>query len=152
MEEEKAILRTDVDDFLELVKNKGRISLPDAAKELNTPLATVEAWTDFLVEEKIVGIEYKFTTPYVFIEEHKESKLEMFDMGFDTKEEFYQKARKREIKDNHIRLLWLKYVNANKEAMRKVFFDKGVERGASKDKLLLLWQKYYDYLISEEGV
>lgn len=152
MKEETAILKTDVDDFLELVKRLGKVSLQDAAKELNTPIATVQAWTDFLVEEKILGIEYKFTTPYVFVEEHKDTKHDMLDMGFDTKEEFYEKARKRGIKDNHIRLLWVKYLSANKEAMKKVFYDKGQARGIGKEKLPILWQKYYDFLMSEQGI
>lgn len=149
MLEEKNILRTDVDDFLELVKQKKKISLPDAAKELNTPLITVQAWADFLVEEKIIGIEYKFTTPYVFVEEHQESQFEMANLGFDSKEQFYEKAQKRGIKENHIRILWLKYVNANKESMKRVFLDKGAAKGISKEKLPLLWQKYYEYLTSE---
>lgn len=152
MKEETAILKTDVDDFLELVKRLGKVSLQDAAKELNTPITTVQAWTDFLVEEKILGIEYKFTTPYVFVEEHKDTKHDMLDMGFDTKEEFYEKARKRGIKDNHIRLLWVKYLSANKEAMKKVFYDKGQARGIGKEKLPILWQKYYDFLMSEQGI
>ena len=151
MQEEKNVLRTDVDDFLELITQKGRISLPDAAKELNTPLQTVQAWADFLVEEKIIGIEYKFTTPYVFVEEHKNSKFEMSAIGFDSKEDFYKKARKKNIKENHIRLLWLKYINANKETMKQVFVEKAMGKGMHKEKAEFLWQRYYDYLMSEEG-
>lgn len=152
MTEELTILKTDVDDFLELVKRLGRVSLQDAAKELKTPIVTVQAWTDFLVEENILGIEYRFTTPYVFVEEHKDTRHDLLDMGFDTKEEFYEKARKRGIKDNHIRLLWVKYLSANKEAMKKVFHDKGLAKGFSKEKLPALWQKYYDFLMSDEEV
>ena len=150
VEEEKAILKTDVDDFLELVKRKGRISLPDAAKDLNVPLATVTAWTDFLVEEKIVGIEYKFTTPFVFIQQEAEKTMGIAGLGFDTKEQFYEKARKRGIAESQIRLLWLKYLNVNKEAMKKVFFDKAREKGMPQGKAALLWQKYYSYLQEEE--
>ncbi len=150
VEEEKAILKTDVDDFLELVKRKGRISLPDAAKDLNVPLATVTAWTDFLVEEKIIGIEYKFTTPFVFLQQEGDKTMGMAGLGFDTKEQFYEKARKRGIAESQIRLLWLKYLNVNKEAMKKVFFDKAREKGMPQGKAALLWQKYYSYLQEEE--
>ena len=152
MQKEKNVLRTDVDDFLELVKEKKSISLIDAAKELNTPLETVQAWADFLVEEKIIGIEYKFTTPYVFIEDHKESQFSMSKLGFDTKEHFYEKARKRNIQENHIRILWVKYLNANKESMKQVFVEKGQAKGIPKEKLPILWQKYYEYLTSEVAV
>ncbi len=146
MTDEKDSLRTDVDDFLEVLRKKGRMSLIDLSKELNIPIATVQAWTDFLVEERIVGIEYKFTTPYVYIEEENEKKLDMTYIGFDTKEVFYEKARKRGIKDNQIRLLWLKYLNANKETMKKVFTDKAREKGLPSSKVSLLWRKYFNIL------
>ena len=150
VEEVSDILKTDVDDFLVLVKKKGRISLPDAAKELNVPIVTVTAWTDFLVEEKIVGIEYKFTTPFVFMQQEEQKAAGMGTLGFDTKEQFYEKARKRGIAESQIRLLWLKYLNVNKDSMKKVFFDKAREKSMPAGKAELLWRKYYSYLQEEE--
>lgn len=147
---EQEVLRTDVDDFLELVKKNKKMSLIDAAKEMKVPLQTVQAWTDFLVEEGIVGIEYKFTTPYVFMVEEKKTAGVFGYIGFDTKEVFYEKARKRGIKEAQIRLLWLKYLNANEDSMKKVFEDKCRERGLPKNKVDLLWKKYDTYLKSEE--
>lgn len=147
---EQEVLRTEVDDFLELIKKNKKMSLIDAAKEMKVPLQTVQAWTDFLVEESIVGIEYKFTTPYVFMIEEKKTAGAFGYMGFDTKEVFYEKARKRGIKEAQIRLLWLKYLAANEESMKKVFEDKCRERGLPKNKVDLLWKKYDIYLKSEE--
>lgn len=147
---EQEVLRTEVDDFLELIKKNKKMSLIDAAKEMKVPLQTVQAWTDFLVEEGIVGIEYKFTTPYVFMVEEKTSAGAFGYMGFDTKEVFYEKARKRGIKDAQIRLLWLKYLTANEDSMKKIFEDKCRERGLPKHKVDLLWKKYATYLKSEE--
>ncbi|PIN80315.1 hypothetical protein COV16_01035 [Candidatus Woesearchaeota archaeon CG10_big_fil_rev_8_21_14_0_10_34_8] len=144
------ILRTEVDTFLELIKRNKKISLQDAAKEMKVPILTIQAWTDFLVEEGIVGIEYKFTTPYVFVQEEKRMKGGIGYLGFDTKEVFYEKARKRGINEDQIKLLWLKYLNANEESMKKVFEDKCRERGLPKNKVDLLWRKYYVYLKSEE--
>ncbi len=147
---ERDVLRTEVDDFLELIKKYRKVSLPDVAKEMKVPQQTIQAWTDFLVEEGIVGIEYKFTTPYVYIEEEKKGKSGIGYLGFDTKEVFYDKARKRSIADAQIRLLWLKYLTANEDSMRKVFEDKCRERGLAKEKIELLWKKYHSYLKSEE--
>ncbi len=147
---EQEELRTDVDTFLELVKKYKKVSLLDAAKELNVPLQTVQLWTDFLVEEGIVGIEYKFTTPYVFIQEEKTGKAGFGFIGFDTKEVFYDKARKKGIKEQQIRMLWLKYLNANEASMKKVFEDKCRERRLPSYKVVELWKKYHTYLKSEE--
>lgn len=144
-------LRTDVDTFLDMVKKNKKISLVDAAKEMSVPIQTIQLWTDFLVEEGIVGIEYKFTTPYVFMQEEKQTKGSFGYMGFDTKEVFYEKAKKKGIKENQIRMLWLKYLNANEETMKKVFEDKSRERGLPANKVPTLWKKYYGYLKSEAG-
>ena len=143
-------LRTDVDDFLDLLKAKGKMTLADCAKELNVPISTIQAWTDFLVEERIIGIEYKFTTPFVYLEEQKEKTFDVSYIGFDTKEIFYEKAKKKGIKENQIRLLWLKYLNTNKETMKKVFFEKAREKGVPSAKTTLLWNKYYNVLQGED--
>lgn len=149
--EEREELKTEVDAFLELVKKNKKLSLIEAAKEMRVPVQTVQLWTDFLVEEGIVGIEYKFTTPYVFMQEEKKGKAGFGFIGFDTKEVFYEKAKKKGINEKQIRLLWLKYLNANEESMKKVFEDKARERGIPANKVVLLWKKYLIYLKSEEG-
>ncbi len=144
-------LRTDVDAFLDLLKKNRKMALADAAKQMNLPIQTIQLWTDFLVEEGIVGIEYKFTTPYVFMQEEKETKGGFGFIGFDTKEVFYEKAHKKGIKDAQIRMLWLKYLAANEETMKKVFEDKARERGIGANKVPLLWKKYYTSLRTEAG-
>jgi len=58
----------DVDAFLDLVRKKGTIGLPEVAKKLNVPLKTVEAIANQLVKEGFLGIQYKFTTAYVYME------------------------------------------------------------------------------------
>ena len=64
-------LRTSADDLLELIRRRGKLSVDDAAKTLKLPVGSVQSIIDFLVEEKMVGIEYKFTTPYVYLNEQK---------------------------------------------------------------------------------
>jgi len=147
--EQQEELKTEVDAFLELVKKYRKMSLIDAAKEMNVPVQTIQLWADFLVEEGILGIEYKFTTPYVFILEEKKGKGGLGFIGFDTKEVFYDKAKKKGIKEQQSRILWLKYLNANEDSMKKVFEDKARERGIPSQKVPTLWKKYYAYLKSE---
>ena len=141
------MLRTDVDNFLELVKSKGRVSLAIVAKELKISLATVQAWTDFLVEEKVLGIEYKFTTPYVFMNVDNKDEINFKNyVHFDTREEFYKKATQRGLDHIQIKLLWLKYLNHNKRAMQNLFYEKANERGIPKEKIEDLWKKYFNYI------
>jgi hypothetical protein len=141
------MLRTDVDEFLDLVKRKQKISLVDAAKELHMNMQTIQAWADFLVEEKILGIEYKFTTPYVYmnIEQNEKQELKNY-IEFDTKEEFYEKAMNRGLNAGQVKLLWLKYINLNRSAMQRVFYEKAKGRGITVAKIDELWKRYMEYL------
>ncbi len=145
------MLRTDVDEFLDVVKRKGKVSLNDAAKELKIPLQTVQSWADFLVEEKILGMEYKFTTPYVFMNVEPDDKLEFKDyIHFDTREQFYDKAQNKGLNAGQIKLLWLKYLNYNKSAMKSLFYEKARSRGLDKEHIEKLWMKYFEF-IQREG-
>ncbi|MBN2422471.1 hypothetical protein JXB41_04550 [Candidatus Woesearchaeota archaeon] len=64
-------VKTEVDELIELLKKKEKVSLSDMAKELNISKTLLQKWVDFLVEEKIIGIEYKFTTPYIYLTKEK---------------------------------------------------------------------------------
>jgi|SRR3989344_6305528 len=58
-------ITTAVDSLVKLVNDKGRISVDDASKELGIPGNILNEWAAFLDQEKIIHIEYKFTTPYL---------------------------------------------------------------------------------------
>lgn len=58
-------ITTAVDSLVKLVNQKGIISLEDASKELGLPQNIINEWASFLDQEKIIHIEYKFTTPYL---------------------------------------------------------------------------------------
>lgn len=136
------ILRTDVDDFINLVKDKEKIDLGTAAKLLHVDERTIEAWADFLVEERILGIEYKFTTPYVFINSEKH-KTASDNFDFETKEEFFIKAKQKNIPDYQAKILWLKYLTVNERKIKAAFFGRCKSRGISNEKTEDLWKKYY---------
>ena len=146
MPAQEEVLTTDIDGFLELVKDKKRITLTDVAKLLNIPILTIQAWTDFLVEEKILGIEYKFTTPYIFIIEDKPKDAGMQGIGFESKDDFFKKAREKGIREGHINLLWAKYLVTNKELIKQKFFEKAEVKGVARERIEVLWEKYYALL------
>ena len=143
------LITTEVDTFLELIKAEGKITLQGAAQRLHVSLETIQAWTDFLVEEKIVGIEYKFTTPYVFIEKEQAQKMALNYLNFDTKEAFYDKAQRRGLTPTQIRHVWLKYLETYQEGIKEAFYTKARERTLSEEKCQELWKRYYEYLFKE---
>ena len=145
-----SIIRTVADELFELVKKNGKISVEDAAKILKIPLATLQSLVDFLVEEKVFGIEYKFTTPYVYLykENLKEAKgkEKSFAKELVTKEHFYQMAKEKNIPYEHIEGLWRKYLQQNITNIREEFLRKVKEKNIPEEKTEELWKKYLSYL------
>lgn len=144
------VLRTIADEFLELVKKSNRISVEEAAKKLKMPLPTMQELVDFLVEEKVFGIEYKFTTPYIYLykEGIKEAKGKerSFTQELITKEQFYEKAKGKKVPYEHIEGLWRKYLQQNLARMREEFLRKAREKKVAEEKIEELWKKYLVYL------
>ncbi|MBS3153547.1 hypothetical protein J4426_03220 [Candidatus Woesearchaeota archaeon] len=60
-----ANITTAVDSLVSLVNSKKRISMEEAAQILGLPESILNEWASFLGEEKILGIEYQLTTPFL---------------------------------------------------------------------------------------
>ena len=147
------VLTTSADELYNLVMSRKKISVEDASKILKLPMNIVQSLVDFLVEEKIFGIEYKFTTPYVYISQAKGKKVHprisptpMQEEKPITKEEFYQKAGNWNIPAGKIDQLWKKYVNENINYIKEVFYKKAESRDIKNEKIGMLWQKYLSRL------
>ena len=75
-----ANITTAVDSLVKLVNEKGRISLDDASKELGIPGNILNEWASFLDQEKIIHVEYNFTTPYLTSKERNDIKKNLGPM------------------------------------------------------------------------
>ncbi|MFA6328112.1 MAG: hypothetical protein WCY41_01565 [Candidatus Micrarchaeia archaeon] len=89
------LISTGVDGLIRLVKERGRVEIGAAAKELKIPARTAEDWAHVLEEEGIITVEYKLTkvylvwrTPAVKEVEQKREKLE--ERATDTRGEIEQ--------------------------------------------------------------
>lgn len=54
-------IETGVDKLVELINQEKKVSIDDAAKKLGISVVVIREWADFLEEEKIISIEYKFS-------------------------------------------------------------------------------------------
>ncbi|MBU2633844.1 MAG: hypothetical protein KJ674_01215 [Nanoarchaeota archaeon] len=93
-------IKTAVDLLIELLKKKKKITLDEASKELGIPANIINEWATFLEEEKILKIEYRFTTPYLIFNEDvnnktKKSNLDMIERKLSTMLAF---VKRQEIK------------------------------------------------------
>lgn len=147
---EDNMLRTLADDLLDLVKKSKRISVEEAAKKLKVSIASVQALVDFLVEEKIFGIEYTFTTPYIY--PYKEGIKNAKGRGKSvtkelmTKEQFYEMSKQKNAPPEHIAGMWRQYLQQNLPQMKEEFFEKAREKKVPEEKIGELWKKYVSYL------
>ena len=144
------ILRTVADELLELVKKNKKISVEDAAKKLKITFDVMQSLVDFLVEEKVFGIEYKFTTPYIYI--YKDEVKESTGMGRNlpkellTKEQFYKIAKEKNVINDKIEGMWRDYLHQNLAQIREEFSRKAKDRQIPEGMIKELWSKYLAYL------
>ncbi len=142
---ENKALRTSADDLIEIIKRHKKMSVEDLAKVLRISLQSVQAMVDFLVEEKVLDIEYKFTTPYVYLNEGKGEGHKGLGGAF-SKEDFFNKAREKGVVEEEIVNLWKRYLAQNLPLIRQDFMTKAYAHGASAEHAEELWQKYLAYL------
>jgi hypothetical protein len=138
-------LRTAADDVIEVIRRHKKIAVDDLAKVLHVPVKSVQAIVDFLVEEKMLDIEYKFTTPYVYLNEGK-GNGQKSTSGVFSKEEFYRRAREKGVAEDELVILWKRYLSENLPLVRQQFMTKAYSKGASAQKAEELWQRYLAYL------
>jgi len=144
------IVKTGVDELLELLAHSAKIPLTEAASKLKIDAGVVQAWADFLVEEGIVGIEYKFTTPYIYLNKVVEKKSQdtvQKEEEFNVqhfKREFWERARAGNMPEEQIEQLWKNHILQALELLKKYFFFEAQQRKLSEvDKL---WEEYKELI------
>ncbi|MDD5086374.1 MAG: hypothetical protein PHV16_01350 [Candidatus Nanoarchaeia archaeon] len=85
--EKSPLLQTGVDKLVSLIKEKKRISVPQAAKQLGVSHVLVEEWADFLEEDDIISIEYRLATPWLVDKKLKKEELKKRIKEFQGKKE-----------------------------------------------------------------
>lgn len=88
-----SIIETGVDKLVDLIRERKKISVKDAAKELGVGPIVAEEWADFLEEEEIISIEYKFATPFLVEKKLTKDEIKGKEKEFHSKKEgFIRKA------------------------------------------------------------
>lgn len=127
-------LKTGVDDLLRVVQTEKKISVPDAAKHLNLSEKVVQQWVDFLVEEHILGMEYKFTTPYVFPLKKTGPKRVVDEIAYslsDFKDVFITYCQQRQIPEEQHPTLWREHLDAVVRSQKNFFMEECGRRSIS---------------------
>ena len=142
-------VETGVDRMMSVLEKKGKISLTDLSGHLKIPESTLQLWVDFLVEERVLGIEYKFTKAYVFLNKKHVKTVVLDDIpGIDFfKKEFFAGAKKRKIPENQILDLWHNHLHEAVEKQKEFFFREAKKR--EFHNATTLYNKYKTNLLTE---
>ena len=95
MEIASTVIETGVDKLVNLVKERGRIALTDAAKELGVSTTVVQEWVDFLEDEGIISVEYKMTKSFLVERKLTKKEVEAKSKEFESKKDVF--VRKAEV-------------------------------------------------------
>lgn len=152
------VVTTGVDELITLLRGKEKMPLLDVATELHVTPEILQSWVDFLVEEGIIGIEYKFTKPFIYLNNEEDvAEGDMEEKGKIVKEEelgwtvfkkvFFQKAQDKGLPQKKIGEFWRHHVLSVLENKKRFFYDEARLR-ALKD-IDLIWQQYKEDLLTK---
>jgi len=138
------VIRTGVDKLIAFLEGREKASVLDAAAALGVSVDTLQNWVDFLVEEGILGIEYKFTKPFIYLNKEEETKAKKIgeeELSWETYHKaFLEKAERKSIPALKAASLWKNHVLTSLEEKRSFFYDEARKRQfADPDKE---WQEY----------
>lgn len=145
-------VETGVDDLLSLLREKKKISLRDAAHELGVKESFVQSWVDFLVEERVLGIEYRFTKPYIFLNnakglDEKPSENKQLQGLAALKQAYFAHAKEKGMPEEKVQTFWIKHLHDALEKRKEYFL-----REANKRRLPHPEQFYEAYVGALEQV
>ena len=131
-------VETGVDDLIRLLQDGEKHILEDVAKSLDISINTVQLWVDFLVEEKVVGIEYSFTKPSIYLIKQKQEDQNE-DLNY-FKEEFFKACREKKIPEEQLDIYWRNHLKEILSQVKSSFVSKAQQRNIPDVELQ--WKKY----------
>jgi hypothetical protein len=98
-------IETGVDKLVGLIKECKKITVADAAKKLGVSKTVLQEWADFLQEEKVIDIDYKFTSTWLIEKKMTEEDIKNKKSEFES------------LKDNFIRKVETSIESVNHETL-----------------------------------
>jgi hypothetical protein len=141
------VIETGVDELVRLLKSHDKLPVAEAAKILRVSPDVVQSWVDFLVEEKILGVEYKFTVPYIFLNQVQSTLGIVEQKAIKTLQDFKNEFNERvestlpQMKGRVLVLnMWQQHVRQELERKRAWFLAEARKRSLPEPEKL--WMQY----------
>ena len=127
-------IETGVDKLVRFLRGKGSIPVSEAAQEIGVTTKVIEQWATFLMEEKIIGIDYKFTTPYIHL---IETDLDEDILNYKKK---FKKEVSKDGSDDHVEYHWKNHILEILDKKKEFFFREATKRGLKN--INQIWNEY----------
>jgi len=134
-------IETGVDELIQFLKGKKPVDMNVVAKQLKMSSSAIQKWVDFLVEEKIMGVDYKFTKPYIYLIDKKDELEEKVgrELG-NYKKKFENAAKKKAVPENKTAYLWKEHLVEKVEEKQEFFYQQAKLRNL--ENIDSLWEEY----------
>ena len=146
-------VETGVDDLIKYLQDKGKVGLKETSQAIKISEETLQLWVDFLVEERIIGLEYKFTKPFIFLNRPKNSnsnsnKDDLLTIEF-FKDEFFKNAKSKKIPADKIEDLWHSHLSSSLIKLKSFFLLEAKKRNIkqSPEELFMMYDKKINPLV-----
>ena len=127
-----SIIETGVDKLVNLINTRGKVSSYDASKELGVSATVIMEWADFLEEEGVISIEYKFTKPFLVARKITKKDLQEKAKEFSGNKDVF--IRKAEVSLSFLNREAAK-LNSIKDEFDKIKKDLGFDLSNVKNEL-----------------
>jgi hypothetical protein len=135
-------VETGVDRLIETLNDGKKHFVDDLSRKIDVPSDILQLWIDFLVEEKVISLEYTFTKAYIFLNKEvpkilRQDKLETLE---DLKKNFIEDGLLKKIPMNNLLVFWRNSLDDNLNKLQEKFY-----REANKRKLKAvdsMWARY----------
>ncbi|MCM2325625.1 MAG: hypothetical protein NDI94_04125, partial [Candidatus Woesearchaeota archaeon] len=114
-----ANLETGVDRLLELIELEKRVSIDDAAKKLGVSKVVVQEWADFLEEEKIISIEYKFSKTYLVVRILSDKEIKVKEKEYSSEKDAFVRKVEASLKNLENDSLGFEKIKKEFESLKK---------------------------------
>ncbi|MFW5704882.1 MAG: hypothetical protein ACOCXG_03475 [Nanoarchaeota archaeon] len=135
------VLKTPVDNLVEIVKSSRETTIDTLKSKLNLPIEIIEKWLVVLEEYKILKVHYKGFEGFVEFVEKNENKKQEIDVD-NLKETFMNLAKEKNFTYDKMREAWPIFLSKYEVEIKELFEVKAKRLGFDQNKTQLAWQRY----------
>lgn len=139
------ILKTPVDDLVELVRNNNHCSIDFIINKMKLPAEVIEKWLVILEEYKVITVKYKGFEGFVSIsqKEMESKKKSSSNVDVDNlRDIFIQKSKDKNMSYDKMKSLWPVFIAEYEQDIKQLFEDKAKASGFEPDKIEMAWLRY----------